>query len=91
MNKRFIIIHGPTGVGKTDFVNKMSDNATVEIINCDVGQLYKPFSIGTAKPDWCNEKIPHHLFDRMTTPDNYSVTTYRKEVEQLMQEIWQRN
>jgi tRNA dimethylallyltransferase len=63
----------------------------IEIVNCDVGQFYEPFSIGTAKPDWKNEKIPHHLFDIIKTPQDFSVAQYRKLIIKTMEEIWERN
>ncbi len=90
MKKRFIIVHGPTGVGKTEFISTMSQRFVFEVINGDVGQLYEPLSIGTAKPDWKNEKIPHHLFDRVTKPEDFSVVSFRNEVAHIMQSCWER-
>lgn len=87
MNTFFIIIHGPTGVGKTDFILNLGKTFPIEIINCDIGQMYKPLSIGTAKPDWQNEPIVHHLFDIITTPTNYSVVEYRKDVQKKIEEV----
>lgn len=87
MEAFFIVIHGPTGVGKTDFILSLGKQFPIEIINCDIGQMYEPISIGTAKPDWKNETIPHHLFDNMTIPENYSVVRYREEVQKKIQEI----
>jgi tRNA dimethylallyltransferase len=73
-----LIIYGPTGVGKTDIALTIAANIPAEIINMDVGQFYTPLSIGTAKPDWKNSAIPHHLFDIINTPLNYTVSEYRK-------------
>lgn len=86
-----IIIYGPTGVGKTDFSSILSMHYPIEIINMDMGQLYTPLTIGTAKPDWRNEKIPHHLFDVIEQPMHCNVTTYHKWVEPLIQAIHARN
>lgn len=80
MNKKLIIIYGPTGSGKTDCALSLPASFTREIINADVGQLYKPLSVGTAKPDWHSESIPHHLFDIVTTPSDYTVIEYKKAV-----------
>lgn len=91
MKQRFIIIHGPTGVGKTDIINELAKTVAIEIVNCDVGQFYEPFTIGTAKPDWRNESVPHHLFDYITEPKNITVVEYRDLIIQKMHEIWQRN
>lgn len=82
---------GPTGVGKSDFALQLAAQVQGEIINCDVGQFYAPLSIGTAKPDWQSSPIAHHLFDILSEPKNFSVTEFRKRVEQLIAEIRSRN
>lgn len=91
MNLPTIIIMGATGVGKSDFAEKLAREIGGEIINCDVGQFYTPLTIGTAKPDWKSSDIPQHMFDILDTPENYSVTAYRARVEQLIKEITARD
>lgn len=88
--KQFIIITGPTAAGKTDFALTMGTKLPIEIINGDMGQLYAPLTIGTAKPSWKTEKIPHHLFDVLESPRNYTVAEYRQEVEKLIIDIHSR-
>jgi len=88
--KKLIIITGPTGVGKSDFALSLAQAVQGEIINGDVGQFYAPLSIGTAKPDWHNELVPHHLFDHITTPTNYTVAEYRKDLIPLIAQIQER-
>ena len=85
------IITGPTGVGKTDFVLKLADHLPIEIINADVGQFYAPLNIGTAKPDWRHEHVPHHLFDILDEPRSMTVIQYRTLAHSLIQECWARN
>jgi tRNA dimethylallyltransferase len=82
-----LIIYGPTGVGKTDVALSIAYNIPAEIINMDVGQFYTPLSIGTAKPDWKNSPIPHHLFDIIDTPINYTVAEYRTILYQKVHEV----
>lgn len=89
MNK-FIVLYGPTGVGKTDIGLGLASVLNVEIVNMDVGQFYVPFSVGTAKPDWRNSEVSHHLFDCINEPVNLSAVTYRKRVIGIMQELWSR-
>ena len=72
-----LILYGPTGVGKTDLASKIANNTPAEIVNMDMGQFYTPLSIGTAKPDWKNNPIPHHLFDIIDKPRNCTSTEYR--------------
>lgn len=89
--KFFIILFGPTGVGKTDLSLELAKQLPVEIVNMDVGQLYTPLSIGTAKPDWRPDKTPHHLFDIIDVPRDYTVLEYREQALSTMEKIWHRN
>ena len=86
--KPLIVITGPTGVGKTDLAFELGKQLPIEIINADVGQFYTPLTIGTAKPEWRNSDIPHHLFDSIDEPTNITVTQYRSHVERLCSKLW---
>ncbi len=89
-NGNFIlIIFGPTGAGKTDLALQIAQQVEAEIVNMDVGQFYKPFSIGTAKPDWYNSPIPHHLFDIIDEPKGLTVVAYRDKLRATINTIWQ--
>lgn len=85
-----LFIYGPTGVGKTDFALQISKECgwKTEIINMDVGQFYRPLSVGTAKPNSEEQSlVPHHLFDCIDTPVNFTVTEYRSRVMRLVHDI----
>ncbi len=84
---KIIVIVGSTGVGKTDFALELAQCAPIEIINADLGQFYEPFSIGTAKPDWKNSTVPHHLFDIVTTPSLITAYNFRLLVKKIADEI----
>ncbi len=86
----FIILYGPTGVGKTDLALELGKHIPIEIINADVGQLYEPLTIGTAKPAWREQSIAHHLFDVITEPIDYNAHTYRSECLKRIGEIKER-
>lgn len=93
-NQRYIVvITGPTGVGKSALADQLAleSQIPIEIINADMGQMYTPLSIGTAKPDLGAAPVPHHLFNILDEPSYYTVVQYRKAVQQLIEEIWQRN
>lgn len=90
-NHGMLIIYGPTAVGKTAFVDMLGKQMPCEIVNMDMGQFYTPFSIGTAKPDWQHASVPHHLFDILDSPRNFTVVEYRALVLKTLQDIWQRN
>lgn len=89
--KKIIIIYGPTAVGKSDFGEQLARHIQGEIINGDVGQFYTPLTIGTAKPDWQNSDIPHHLFDIIDAPKNLTVSEYRAKIQSLIEEIFSSN
>lgn len=89
-NNSMIIICGPTGVGKSDFAELLAQHISGEIVNMDLGQFYTPLSIGTAKPNWRNARIPHHLFDILDTPKNFTVVEYRERLLETCNELWKR-
>lgn len=82
-----IIIYGPTGVGKTDIACAIASRIPAEIVNMDVGQFYTPLSIGTAKPDWRNESVPHHLFDIINEPSSITVAHYHTLLANTIKDI----
>lgn len=82
-----IILYGPTAVGKTDLADILGLSLPIEIINADVGQLYTPLTIGTAKPDWKNHQYTHHLFDIIDEPIDYTAYKYIQQVKHHIKEI----
>lgn len=95
MRGALLIVTGPTASGKTAFADRVACRCAerqiaVEIINGDVGQLYAPLSIGTAKPDLRAVTVKHHLFDLVDEPVSFSVSAYRRHVIRCMEEILMR-
>lgn len=88
--KHMLIIFGPTGVGKSELAERIAQNIPAEIINMDMGQFYTPLTIGTAKPDWRNASVPHHLFDIVNVPEDFSVVAYRASLMNVLQQVWSR-
>ncbi len=86
-----VVIFGPTGVGKTEAALELAQQIPSEIVNIDVGQFYSPLSIGTAKPDWRSQDVPHHLFDIVHQPSDYSAAAYRTSLLKTVNAIWQKN
>jgi len=89
--KFIVIVYGPTGVGKSGFAEKLASMLPSQIVNCDIGQFYRPFSIGTAKPDWKSSPATQHLFDIIDTPKHFNVCEYRKLLFDTVEKIWADN
>ncbi len=85
--EKVICILGPTAVGKTDISLKIVEKYNGEIINCDASQMKKDLVIGTAKIDYQNQIVNHHLFDIINACENYSCADYQKEARKLITEI----
>ena len=90
-HKMCVIVTGPTGSGKTDFVEQLAPLIHGEIVNADMGQFYTPLTIGTAKPSWRNKLVMHHLFDILKEPVRFSVLQFRQKVHHTCKKIWNKN
>ena len=60
----FVVLGGPTGVGKSSAAVEIASRFDGEVINADSRQIYRGFDIGTGKvtPEEARG-IPHHLYD----------------------------
>lgn len=87
LEKKVILISGPTASGKSDFALKLAYKMGGEIINADIGSMYTPLTIGTAKPAWKEEQIAHHMFDVLDQPINFTVMQFRHKLKILIEEI----
>jgi tRNA dimethylallyltransferase len=85
-----ILISGPTGTGKSDLAIQLGQFLPIEIVNADIGSFYKPLTIGTAKPDWKKESTPHHFFDIIDQPVDWTAPQFRIKLTSLIEEIWSR-
>lgn len=86
-DQKFIIISGPTGVGKSDFAEHLANTLGINgvIINCDMGQFYAPISIGTAKPQNLDNS---YLFNIMDEPLDLGVYEFRNIVLATLNHCW---
>ena len=64
MLEPFVVLVGPTAVGKTALSLPIAQALGAEIVNVDSRQIYKHMDIGTAKPSLAQQaQVPHHLLD----------------------------
>lgn len=89
--KKVIVISGPTGVGKTDFVHELAKQIGGEIISADSMQVYRKMTVGTSKPPIAmRQEVPYHLVDVRDVDDYYNVVDFYYEARHACQEILSR-
>lgn len=94
MNKKALILTGPTAVGKTDLsleiVHQLQKQHQIEaeIINADSMLVYRGMDIGTAKPSLQERRgIPHHLIDIRDPNDTYSAGDFYRDVHTTLEQL----
>lgn len=77
MEKRVIVISGPTATGKTALSVALAEALNGEIVSADSMQIYKGMDIGTAKvsPEEARG-IAHHMVDVAEPGENFSVSRW---------------
>ncbi len=80
MERKVIVIVGPTCSGKTKVGISLAEKLRTEIISADSRQIYKQLSIGTAKPK-AHERAQtkHHLIDFLNPDENYNVSRFESD------------
>ena len=89
MNKpKVIVIAGPTASGKTKLSIELAKRINGEIISADSMQIYKDMNIGTAKVTKSEMKnIKHYMIDIVDPNTRFSVSEYKKQAENAIEEI----
>ena len=82
-----IIITGPTASGKSGLGTLLAEAINGVIINGDMAQMYEPLTIGTAKPAWRQERVPHLLFDSICEPRDSSALEFREKATQAVRDV----
>lgn len=86
---KFLILIGPTAVGKTDLAFYLAEKWQAGLINCDSIQMFKELNIGSAKKINFTEqqkKIPLFLFDEWTAPFVCTAGIFRKKALKILKE-----
>ena len=79
MNKKLIVILGPTASGKSEMAIKLAKKFNGEVISADSRQVYKGMNIGTGKVTKKEmQGIPHYLLDVASPKRRFTVSQYRK-------------
>ena len=88
MKEKVIVIAGPTASGKTALSIELAKQVNGEIISSDSMQIYKDMNIGTAKVTKEEmQGIQHYLIDFVPPNERYSVSNFKKDAENAIEEI----
>ena len=87
----YLILAGPTAVGKTETVLQLTEQADIEIISGDSRQIYQHMDIGTATPDAeILSAYHHHLLNELTPDIVWNAADFYQRARQLILEILER-
>lgn len=88
MKPKVIVIAGPTASGKTALSIELAKKVNGEIISSDSMQIYKDMDIGTAKVTKEEmQGIEHYLVDFVSPEERYSVSNFKKDSENAIEQI----
>lgn len=92
MQKKVIIIAGPTCSGKTSVALLLARQLRTEIISADSRQVYKQLDIGTAKPDkQILGEVKHHLIDFLELTDVYDASRFENDALRIIGDLHAKN
>ncbi len=92
INKKLIVILGPTASGKTDLSIKLAKKLNGEVVSADSRQVYKGMDIGTGKVTKKEMKgIPHYLLDVVSPKRKFTVVQYQKLALKVIKKIQKKN
>lgn len=91
MEKKLIVIVGPTASGKSDLAVTVAKKFGGEVVSADSRQVYKGLNIGSGKITKKEMRgIPHHLLDVANPKRTFTVSQYQKLATKAIRQIWRR-
>lgn len=88
MERKVIVILGPTCSGKTNLGISIAEKLHSEIISADSRQIYKYLTIGTAKPDAGElSKVKHHFVDMLEPDADFNISKYEIDSLQIISHL----
>jgi len=91
MNKRVLVITGPTATGKSALGVALAHRLGGEILSADSMQVYRGMDIGTAKITSAEmQGVPHHLLDVADPDENYSAARWVAAAAEAAEEVFAR-
>src|SRR6266566_9092484 len=88
MSTPFLLLAGPTAVGKSEVALLLAEKIGGEIISVDSMQVYRGLDIGTAKPSAAERaRVPHHLIDVAEVTDPFDAAQFVRLAHQAAAQI----
>jgi len=88
MERKVIVIIGPTCSGKTNLGISIAEKLQTEIISADSRQIYKYLTIGTAKPGAGElSKVKHHFVDMLEPDEDFNISKYEIDSLQIISHL----
>ena len=89
MNKKLIVLIGPTGVGKTELSIRLAELFDTSIVSADSRQIYADLKIGTAAPTPQQlDRVSHYFIGTLKLTDYYSAAQYEADALQVLNELF---
>ena len=82
MNKKLLLLAGPTASGKSNLAIELAKKLNGEIINADSMKIFKEFNILSSKPTSSQiKKVKHHLYGIISVKKHFSAGDWLKLVK----------
>ena len=92
MERKVIVITGPTCSGKTVLSLVLAGALDSEIISADSRQFFKYLNIGTAKPARnILKKVKHHFINSLNPDEYYNASKFEKDALDICEKLLQNN
>ena len=103
MQKKVLVIVGPTASGKSDLAMRLANKLNGEVISADSRQVYKGLDIGTGKVprdrikassnklaanSYLHKGVPHHLLDVADPKKQFTVSNFVESANQAITMIY---
>jgi tRNA dimethylallyltransferase len=90
MDKRLVVIVGPTAVGKTATAIRLAEALGTEIVSADSRQIFRELTIGTAKPTAAElAQVRHHFIDSHSITEDYDAARYGDDALAVMHGLFE--
>lgn len=91
MDRRVVVVCGPTAGGKTALGVALAKAFDGEVVSADSMQVYRGMDIGTAKPTAEEmDGVPHHMLDVADPAEDFSVARYVDMAAPIVEDILRR-